>query len=388
MGHELVQRRRQRWVIALFFFLAGLLTASWSSRIPEIQHKLRLDNAALGMVLFGIPLGLVIGLLLAGRLVAHHGAKRMMLMAAITGSVVLVSTTLATTAWQLMIALFFMGMTRTLFNLSINTGAIELQKQYTRPILSSFHGVWSLACFVAAAFGTLMIVQNVRPSLHFPLVSLVVLITALAFIGRREKTTQVLERRPFFVKPDPYLFLLGLIALCAMLCEGAMFDWGVNYFEKVVKADKGLVTTGYTSFILAMAIGRLIGDRFIAALGVHRMLRINATMMAIGFSVAALFPFLLPAAAGFLLIGLGDSILVPMIYLLASRSEKMPASYALQAVTLIGYAGFLIGPLFIGNVSQHWGMASAFFCLSGLCLLIIVLSVRVKRLSNATATDD
>jgi len=367
-------------VVALFFFLAGCLTASWSSRIPEIQHKLQLDNAAFGVVLFGIPAGLTIGLLLAGRLVAHYGARSVMFIAAITGSVVLVLTSYAVTAWQLMVALFFMGMTRTFFNLSINTGAVELQKEYTRPILSTFHGIWSMACFLAAAFGTLMIIQNVRPALHFPLVAAVVVLLACVFIGYVKKMHRTNERRPFFVKPDRYLFYLGLIALCAMLCEGAMFDWGVNYFEKVVKTEKRFVTAGYTSFIVAMAIGRLVGDRFIAAFGVYRMLRFNAVMMASGFLLAALFPLLLPAAAGFLLIGLGDSILIPMIYILASKTSKMSSNYALQAVTLIGYGGFLIGPLFIGNVSQHFGMAAAFFCLGAVCLVIVLLALRVKKM--------
>ncbi|HET7897808.1 MAG TPA: MFS transporter, partial [Flavisolibacter sp.] len=155
------QRKKQRWVIALFFCLAGILTASWSSRIPDVQHKLQLDNAALGVVLFGLPAGLVAGMLLAARFVAHYGVKRIMLLAALAGSVVLVLTSLVNSAVQLMAALFLMGANRTFFNLSINTGAVELQKQYERPILSSFHGIWSLACFVAAAIGTAMIVQNI-----------------------------------------------------------------------------------------------------------------------------------------------------------------------------------------------------------------------------------
>ena len=387
MQEDLVQRRKQRWLIALFFLLAGLLTASWASRIPEIQSKLRLNNAAWGTVLFGIPAGQVVGMLLAGRLVAHYGAKRMMMVAAVTGSATLVLTSFSVTSWQLVAVLFLLGTTRTLINLAMNTGAVELQKQYERPILSSFHGVWSLACFVAAAVGTWMIVQNIKPSLHFLLMALLVAATALFFYRRLKIDNAVSESRPFFVRPDRYLFLLGLIALCAMLCEGAMFDWGVNYFEKVVKADKRFVTAGYTSFIVAMAVGRLVGDRLIGAYGIYRMLRTNAVLMAAGYFVAALFPSLLPAALGFLLIGAGDSILVPMIYLLASKSAKMPPNYALQAVTLIGYAGFLIGPLFIGNVSQHLGMGAAFFCLSAVCLLILFLSVQVKKMVVATVSN-
>jgi MFS family permease len=103
--------------------------------------------------------------------------------------------------------------------------------------------------------------------------------------------------------------------------------------------------------------------------------------MAIGLFTAGFFPSLLPAAAGFLLIGFGDSMLVPLIYLLASQSKKMTSNYALQSVTLIGYTGFLIGPLFIGNISQLWGMSVALLLLSGVSLLILFLSLQVKRLA-------
>ena len=82
---------------------------------------------------------------------------------------------------------------------------------------------------------------------------------------------------------------------------------------------------------------------------------------------------------------MGDSILIPGIYMLASRSNKMPTSYALSSVTLIGYAGFVISPLLIGNVSQQWGMPAAFFVLSGVSLLLIVLVMQVKKLAAPPA---
>jgi len=200
----------------------------------------------------------------------------------------------------------------------------------------------------------------------------------LFFIGTTKMDKRATERRPFFVKPDKYLFLLGLMALCAMLCEGAVFDWSVNYFQKEVKADTSLVTTGYLCFISAMTVGRLFGDRVIHLFGIYSMLVVCGIMLAVGFAVVALFPYIFSASLGFLLIGFGDSILIPVIYMLASQTTKMPASYALSSVILIGYTGFLIGPLFIGNISQSWGMPTAFLFLSVISLMIIALSLGVR----------
>lgn len=377
----MVDRRKQRIFIALFFFISGILSATWSSRIPDIQQKLGLSNAVLGTVLSAIPVGLVTGLSFASWAVASFGAKRVVVVSTLFLALFLSLAGLASTSFVLMAMLFLVGVSRTLLNLSANAGAIEVQQLYQRPIIASFHGLWTLACFVAAGISTVIIILDIAPLWHFSGAAIVAVVTVLLFFKDEKTQQRNAERRPFFVKPDRYLFLLGLMALCCMLCEGAMFDWSVNYFEKVVHADRSFITTGYIAFIVTMAAGRLTGDRFIHRFGVYRLLALCGLLMAAGFAVASLFPFVLPAAVGFALIGAGDSVLVPVIYLLASKSQKMPASYALSSVTLVGYAGFLVGPLLIGNVSEHWGMRLAFGLLTGFSLLIILLSQQVKKLS-------
>lgn len=377
---EPFQRKKERRILVVFFFLSGLVTASLASRIPDIQQGLRLNNRELGNVLFAIPVGLVAGLLLAGRLVARYGTGRVMSVGSLLLAVMLTFIALSATAWQLVLSLFFLGFFRTVFNLSINTGAVELQKQYEQPIVSGFHGVWSIACLVAAGLGTLMIINKVVPLWHFLAVTGVAAVLTVLLQPKKAPAQPAETRRPLFVKPDRYLLFLGLLALCAMLCESAVFDWSVNYFEKEVKAEKAYITVGYTCFIGAMSLGRLFGDRLIAMFGVYTMLMASGLLLATGFLLVSTLPFVLTAATGFLLIGAGDAMLVPMIYMLASQSKKMSSHYALQAVTMIGYTGFLIGPLFIGNVSQHWGMSTAFLFLSGISLLILFLTRRVQRL--------
>lgn len=376
----LFRRKKQRWFIFVFFFLSGIISASLSSRLPDIQQKLRVNNSVFGVVLSSLYAGLFTGLIIASWLVASYGSKKVMIVTCILSALSLVFAGIFSSFVFTMLVLFLMGIARTIFNLSANTGAIEVQSLYDRPIIAGFHGVWSMACFVAGGIGQLMISYSVSPFFHFVFIAAWICFSIALLKNKREGLSIEKERRPFFVKPDRYLFLLGLMALCTMLCEGAMFDWSVNYFEKVVHAKRNLLTAGYLSFVVAMASGRLIGDRLIAEFGMFRILLINGILLAAGFSIAATFPLILPAAVGFLLIGLGDSIMVPVIYLLATRSPKMPAAYSLSIVTFIGYTGFLVGPLIIGNLSQYFGMPVAFYCLSGVSIGIILLSLRVKRL--------
>lgn len=376
----MVERSRQRWFIAVFFFVSGILSASWSSRIPDMQQKLQLSNAALGVVLAALPVGLAIGLSFASWAVASYGVKRMLLLGSFVLSAILGLAGAASTPFLLMLALFFFGVSRTVLNLAVNTGSLDVQRLYEQPIVSSFHGIWSLACLVAAGIATFLLVKGLSPLLHFLLIAAVVVLTTILFV-RTKFPHQAAEKRPFFVKPDRYLFLLGLMALSSMLCEGAVFDWSVNYFEKVVKPGKSLMTAGYIAFMGMMMLGRFVGDRVIHAFGLFRVLTMSSLLMACGFIVAALLPSAVPAILGFALIGLGDSVLVPMIYLLASKSKKMPPSYALSSVTMVGYAGFILGPLLIGNISQYFSMPAAFLVLSGASLCIALLASAVKKLA-------
>ena len=371
---------KPRWVAAVFFFISGIVSASWASRIPDMQQRLGLNDAQWGAVLFALPAGLVVGLPLSSWLVSKYSSRRTMVLASIAFAAMLFIVGLSQHTWFLILTLFLFGVLRNATNISINTNSMEVQRLYTKPIVATFHGIWSLACFAAAGIGTLMIAFNVGLTLHFLFIA--VFIIALAFLFRTKKSerfTEHAERRPFFIKPDRYLFLLGLICFCSMICEATMFDWSVNYFNQVVKTNEKLSTSGYTSFIIAMALGRLAGDKIIGLYGAANVLIINGLIMAFGFLLAILFPYFLPACLGFLLIGLGDSIVVPTVYVFAARTKKMSAAYAIASVTMVGYAGFLLGPLIVGSISEVLGMQWAFGLMGLLSIGITIITFLVKR---------
>lgn len=377
-----------RWSTAAFFFASGVITATWASRIPEIQHKFNLSDAQWGGVLFALPLGLVTGLPVSSWTIAKFTSGKVMTIGGIIYSGLLCFLCLVPQVWVLVVLLFCFGFVRNLFTMALNTKAIEVQRLYDKPVIATFHGMWSVACLTAAAIGTLMIVCNVPPAWHF-LIAAIIAITIIV-INRRKSNSKKLARngkRPFFIKPDSYLLILGLICFCAMMCEGTIFDWAVNYFDKVIKTGKSMTTAGYAAFIVTMSLGRFIGDRFIAFFGYLKMLLINGFLMAAGFGIAVIFPYLWSAAFGFLLIGLGDSIIVPIVYSLAGQSVKMPPGYSIASVTIIGYTGFLSGPLIIGSLSEAWGMRAAFIFVGVLCICISILSLTLSKFKTNSAAD-
>lgn len=372
-------KEKPRWVAAVFFFISGIISASWASRIPDMQQRLRLNDAEWGAVLFALPAGLVVGLPLSSWLVSKYSSRRTMVFASMLFAAMLFIVGLSQHTLFLIFSLFLFGVLRNATNISINTHSMEVQGLYEKPIVATFHGIWSLACFVAAGIGTLMIAINIGLTTQFLLVAIFIIVLSFLFKIEKFKSYASAERRPFFIKPDKYLLLLGLIAFCSMICEATMFDWSVNYFHQVIKADEKLTTSGYTAFIIAMAIGRLTGDKIVGLYGAATVLIVNGVVMALGFLVAILFPYFLPACIGFLLIGLGDSIVVPTVYVFAAKTKKMSAAYAIASVTIVGYAGFLLGPLIVGSISEAFGMQWAFGLMGLLSIGITAITLLVKK---------
>ena len=140
-----------------------------------------------------------------------------------------------------------------------------------------------------------------------------------------------------------------------------------------------MATTGYQAFIISMTLGRLLGDRVIGKFGPVKMLSINGVLIVLGFIISAAFPSFLTAALGFTLIGFGTSLVVPIVYSLSSRSFTVPPAYALSSVTLVGYSGFLTGPVLIGFLSTWIGMQWTFIVLGGFGAGVILLAGAIGK---------
>ena len=346
---------------------------------------MELTNAELGGVLFAISVGLVLALPISSWLIARYSSEKMMTISTIIFAILIFLLSVAPTIYLLVILLFLFGAFRNLVSMASNTNSIEIQALFTKPIIATFHGVWSMACFVGIAIGALMISKGVLPVWHFLGIAILTIIAVLFFKRKDRRASITSEKKPFFVKPDRYLFLLGCVAFCAMFCESCMFDWSINYFDKVIEADKDYITFGYSGFIIMLTIGRLFGDRFIETFGPVNVLLFNGLLMAAGVIIVISFPFVLPASVGFSLIGLGSSIVVPTVYSLAGKSKKMSAGYAIASVTMIGYIGFLSSPLIIGGLSDSFGMQTAFGALILLAFGVSMLALRLKKIIPGTA---
>ena len=372
-----------RIAVSVFFFCQGVCFASWASRIPDIKTSLHLSEAALGTILLGLPIGQFVTMPFSGRAVTRFGSKNVLRIAILFYAFALTNIGLVNKPWQLALCLFTFGVSGNMCNISVNTQGVNAEALYERPIMSSFHGVWSTAGFTGALTGLLMMKLHITPYLHFWIVAGIVMLASLYFNKYLLHTPTSKSASSFkrIGRPHGLLLQLGIIGFCCLSCEGCMFDWSGVYFKQVVKAEGSLVSLGYASFMIMMATGRFVGDRLAEKFSRKKMVQVSGVLIFSGMMFAVLFPYLITATLGFLVVGFGVSTIVPLLYSTVGKAElKVSKGMAIATVSSIGFLGFLMGPPFIGYVAQVAGLQYSFMTIAFLGLGISVLISRVKEI--------
>ena len=382
----ITDKKRARLAVSLVYFSMGLAFASWASRIPDIKTALHLSDGALGSILFALPVGTFLMMTFSGKLVTRFGSHTVLKFAIPGYTFALCSIGIVQSGLQLAAALFLFGVFGNMCNISVNTQGIAAERLYGRPIMASFHGGWSLAGFTGALIGLLMINLKISPLWHF--VTIVGIVWAIIrfnypYLIRTEAYKRNnAPRRKFFVKPDRILLQLGIIGFFSMASEGAMFDWSGVYFKDVVHAPERLVILGYTSFMIMMAAGRFIADYMISKIGRKRLMQICGIMISGGLFTAVIFPYLVPATIGFMMVGLGVSSIVPTVYSAAGKHQVIPPGIALATVSSVSFLGFLMGPPLIGFIAEAAGLRYSYAVIGIFGIGITLLVAKIKALQN------
>ncbi len=375
---------RKRMAVAAYYFVPGVVFASWASRIPDVKHLLHLSNGQLGTVLFAIPIGQLLMMAFSGILVSRFGSKKMLVLSEVLYAVVLLSIGCSTTVFHLMLSLIAFGMMANLMNIATNTQACLVEKMYGRNIMSSFHGLWSLGGFSGGIVGAVFANTLLPVSVHFgTILAISFLIVVLGFKYLVNDATAKAEEEDVpkfsFRTIDPVLFLLGLMGFAGMFCEGTVYDWSSVYFSSVVKPDVAFIRAGYVAGMGAMTLGRFLADGFVTKYGPSRVLKICGGLIVVGLWLAAALPYLVPATFGFLLVGFGISSSVPICYSIAGKLGTIKASIAITIVSSISFFGFLVGPPVIGWFSEATNLRIALSIAACLGLMIAFISVKVSK---------
>ena len=383
--------KRARLAVLVVFFVNGFGFANWIVRIPTVQEKLSLSEGSLGLALLALAGGALATMVLSGGLVQKLGSRPIVGVAGSLFGLSLVLPGLAPSLPLLVLALLVAGAWHGALDVSMNAHAVVVEKEYRRPIMSSFHAAFSLGGLAGAASGGLLSVWGVGLVPHL---SGVAVLSLLAFtVASRALLPASADRgeeggEPAFVRPNRALAGLGFIAFCVLLGEGAMADWSAVYLGGTLGTGPGLAAAGYAVFSLTMAAGRLCGDRLAKSFRPAVLVRGGAALAATGLGVSLAVGHPILALVGFACAGAGFSVVFPNVLSAAGRNGEMPAGAAIAAVSTAGYFGFLVGPSAIGFVAELTGLGAALYIVVGLSAAVAVMAGTLGRTPRSERTEE
>ena len=362
-------RPATRLATRLSFLVAGFGIACWAPLVPFAKQRLAVDDGTLGLLLLCIGIGSVVAMLLTGPLSSRYGSKPVILAGGFGLAALLPVLSVATTPTTVALALLAFGASLGSIDVAMNVHAVEVERAADKPLMSGFHALFSIGGFAGSTLMTFLLSLRWAP-LGGTLLCSAIMMAAMALAWPRLMTGAQGERGPLFVMPRGIVLLLAGLAAASFLAEGAILDWSA-----LLITDTGLVTAtkggvGYMFFAVAMTVGRLVGDRITARIGDRSTLFWGGVLAIAGFILLLTAPLAAVAMAGFLLIGLGASNIVPILFRNAGSQKTMPPALAVGAITTTGYAGILVGPAAIGFVSKAMGLHAAFWMLAALMCLV------------------
>lgn len=393
--------RLRRNALFVLFFLPGLGIASWVTRTPDVRDLLGASTAEMGLVLFGLSVGSMIGVLSSGALVARYGARPVVavgtllvaLSLVVIGGGAAMSQSLVVAAG---LGLFGLGMGGG--EIALNIEGADIERLLGRPIMPLLHGFFSLGTVAGATAGIVFTAVDFSVVVHLlagGVLTLVALAATLrhvpAGVGQRPRASRATgDAAPAAPKAavwkDSKLLLIGVIVLAMAFAEGAANDWLPLVMVDGHGFDAALGSAVFAVFAASMTVGRFAGGWFLRRYGRVAVMRASAVAGGLGLAAVIFADSQVLAAAAVVLWGLGASLGFPVALSAAGDSEENAAA-RVSLVATVGYVAFLVGPPLLGLLGEHYGLRNALIavlvCVAAASLLAPAVGTRTPATADA-----
>ncbi|MFF4985992.1 MFS transporter [Streptosporangium saharense] len=349
-----------RLAVSFFFLALGTLSGAWATRIPAVKQDLGLSNGQLAYGLFALTTGLIVGMRFAGRLTDRFGSARVITPAAVVTALAVIPPGYAPTLPLLIASLFLYGVVNASLDVSMNAHGVEVERACGRPLMSGFHGMYSVGGLLGAGVGGLFAWFGAGAGPTLATTGVTLALTCL-LAGRHllPPAPTVRENPPPRTRRTGWIILIGVVAFAGLVGEGAAVDWTAVYLFEDLHASQGVAALGFAAFSTAMTVGRLAGDRLALRFGPVRLVRVSGLLAAVSLGAALLVGQVPAAVVGFTLFGLGLATIVPQVFSAAGNHDPEHAGASIAQVATIGYAGLVAGPALIGGAAEIVGLPAA-----------------------------
>jgi predicted MFS family arabinose efflux permease len=360
-----------RWATAGVFFVNGAGVGTLLPQVPFLQERLALSKSVIGLCLLAMAAGALIAMPIAGQVLDRRPSRSVVRAATLAFPATLALPLLAPSPPVLAGLLFLVGAVNGTMDVAINAHGSAVERELGRPIMSWLHAAWSVGGVAGSAAAALAATAGVDPRAYVAAAALALFVAGAWLAPGIGHAAVRSEHEAGFVLPSRGVLLLGLLAVLALLSEGAMNDWSPLYLRRDLHADAGVAAAGFAAFSAGMAAARLAGDALTRRFGLERLLRGGAALAAIalaGMLAAGSVPV---ALAGLVLVGLGLANGVPLLISAAGRTAA--PGPAIAAVSTMGYFAFLAGPPLIGILADHIGLPTALgtVCLASATVVLL-----------------
>lgn len=380
--------------IAVLFATNGLLFGGWIVRIPAIIDRLDVSTGTFGLILPAAAIGALLALPTSGKLAGRYGSARVLTAFSLARVVIVPLTLLVANPLWFAIGLFCYGFSNGALDVALNAQGVEVERAGRRSILSSLHGCSSLGSLVGSLVGGIAAGFGIGVMLQLTATCFIIgALTMFLFPNLVPDEAHAGSfiappRRKLFFLPPKVLLPFGAIALCAVVGEGGLSDWGTLYLRTEIGASASVAAFGYTAFAICMLSGRFMGDRIVRAFGEERTIRGASLVAGAGLLIAAGFDALWSGYLGFGLAGLGTSMMIPIAYRMAGNVPGLPRAQAVASAATIGYLGFLIGPLVLGTIGDLVSIRMAIVAIAFTVLLIQFIAHALRPAASSSSTRD
>lgn len=372
--------------IGFLFAVASILLGIWVAAIPQIKGRLGLTDATLGLSLLLAPAGALTGVVLAPAVFKKIKVGNWLFWGHILICLVFIAQVIALNPVMLWLALFANGLVGFLNGVSTNAIVDQLERKHNRRIMSTSHGMYSLGGGVSAGLAGLFYSLHLSAAWQILLIAGLLILVLMILKQDFFKYDQYIESGSGFRLPTGSVLGLAFICFVTFMGEGCVADWSAIYLNESLQGSKAVAGFGFAGFSVAMAIGRFNGDTWIPKLGSKRMAITGCLVAGSGFLLAIGFANITTAIAGFTLIGLGFSCVVPILFSTATKVPGVSPIAGISAVASGGLIGFLAGPSMIGLVAEQYSVATGLSILVFLAILAAYVAWRNKFLVNRNTT--
>lgn len=384
------------WALFMFFFIPGLLMASWATRTPAIRDILSVSTAEMGAVLFGLSIGSMSGILSSAWLVKRFGTRKVIratMSCAVLGMLVLSVALSLSSALCFAFGLAIFGGSFGAAEVAINVEGAAVEQEMNKTVLPMMHGFYSFGTLTGAGVGMALTGIGVSATFHILAAALFAILPIMIAIkaipdgtgkNSADKAASGEKGLPFY--RDIQLLLIGLIVLAMAFAEGSANDW----LPLLMVDGHGFSPTSgslvYAGFTLGMTVGRFTGGWFIDRYSRVMVVRSSALMGALGIALIIFVDNAWVAGVSVLLWGLGASLGFPLT--ISAASDTGPdAPTRVSVVAITAYLAFLVGPPLLGFLGEHYGLRSAMLVVLSMVLIAATVARAVAKPSPTPAME-